>query len=68
MRVQVSVVPRGERESRELPEGARALDLVRGLGLPSSACLVLRGGGPIPIDEPLEEGDQLEVVYVASGG
>ncbi|NOQ54505.1 MAG: thiamine biosynthesis protein ThiS, partial [Thermoplasmata archaeon] len=52
----------------ELPEGARASDLVRHLGLPTAACLVMRNGSPIPIDEPLAEGDALEVVYVASGG
>ena len=52
----------------ELPEGARAMDLVRGMGLPTAACLVLRRGAPIPIDESLEDGDELEVVYVASGG
>jgi len=38
------------------------------MGLPTVACLVLRNGGPIPIDELLESGDALEVVYVASGG
>lgn len=68
MRVDVIVVPRGGKEGRELPEGARAVDLVRDLGLPTAACLVLRCGGPIPIDEPLMDGDELEVIYVASGG
>jgi sulfur carrier protein ThiS len=68
MRVHVSTMPKGQEEERELPEGATAADLVRAMGLPTVACLVLRAGGPIPIDEPLVEGDDLEVVYVASGG
>jgi sulfur carrier protein ThiS len=68
MRVEVSVVPRGDKEDREVPEGARAVDLVKELGLPTAACLVLRRGNPIPIDEPLVDGDELEVIYVASGG
>lgn len=68
MLVAASVVPTGGRHELELPGGAVAADVVRQLGLPTSACLVLRGGAPIPIDEPLSEGDQLEVVYVASGG
>jgi len=29
---------------------------------------VLRGAHPVPIDEPLADGEELEVVYVASGG
>jgi sulfur carrier protein ThiS len=68
MKVSVSTVPRGEQGERELPEGARAQDLVRRMGLPIAAVLVLRSGRPIPIDEHLEDGDELKVVYVASGG
>jgi len=68
MRVHVSTVPRGGREERELPGGSTAEDLVRAMGLPTVACLVLRNGRPIPIDEPIADGDDLEVVYVASGG
>ena len=68
MRVRARTVPKGEEGQLELPEGSTAADLVRGLGLPTVACLVLRAGRPVPIDEPLEEGDDLEVVYVASGG
>jgi sulfur carrier protein ThiS len=68
MRVRLSTVPKGQEEERELPEGSTAADAVRAMGLPTVACIVLRSGEPIPIDEPLEEGDDLEVVYVASGG
>ena len=68
MLVTVSVLPRGDAKERVLDEGALAEDLVRGLGLPIPACLVLRSGRPIPIDEPLHAGDDLQVVYVASGG
>jgi sulfur carrier protein ThiS len=68
MMVDVRSVPEGVRETREMPDGARAMDLVRGMGLPTAACLVLRSGKPVPIDEPLEDGDELEVIYVASGG
>ena len=68
MLIVARIVPTGGREQRELPKGSTAADLVRHLGLPTAACLVLRGGVPIPIDEPLWDGDELEVVYVASGG
>jgi sulfur carrier protein ThiS len=68
MLVTASTVPMGGRWEGELPEGAIARDLVRALGLPTAACLVLRSGRPVPIDEPLSHGEALEVVYVASGG
>ncbi len=68
MRVRFRTVPKGNEGELELAEGATAADLVRSLDLPTVASLVLRSGAPIPIDEPLSEGDDLEVVYVASGG
>jgi sulfur carrier protein ThiS len=66
--VTATTVPQGSRATRELSDGATAHDLVRDLGMPAAASLVLRNGRPIPIDEPLADGDELEVIYVASGG
>ncbi len=68
MRVKARTVPKGKEVQLDLPEGSTATDLVRGLDLPTVACIVIREGRPIPIDEPLVDGDDLEVVYVASGG
>jgi sulfur carrier protein ThiS len=68
MRVQASTLSQGRSSTVELAEGALASDLVRAVGLPVAASLVLRSGRPVPIDEPLVDGESLEVVYVASGG
>ncbi len=68
MRVQASTLPRRRTATVELAEGALASDLVRAVGLPVAASLVLRAGRPVPLDEPLVDGESLEVVYVASGG
>jgi sulfur carrier protein ThiS len=38
------------------------------LGLPLDAHIVLRDNVPIPLDEPLGEGDRIKVIRVASGG
>ena len=55
-------------EGVELPEGATGLDLLRKLGLPPDAHLVVRGDIPIPVDEPLAEGEELLILSVVSGG
>ena len=68
MDVTARTVPDGRRHQVALPPSAVAGDLVRALGMPTAACLVLRGAHPVPIDEPLADGEELEVVYVASGG
>ncbi len=61
-------MPGGVSTPVELREGAVAADLVRALGMPTAACLVLRGARPVPMDAPLGDGELLEVIYVASGG
>ena len=68
MLVRARTVPDGREVEAELSEGAKGVDLVRALGLPQAAVLLLRGGKPVPIDEDLMDGDELEVVHVASGG
>jgi sulfur carrier protein ThiS len=44
---------------------AAVLDLLR---LLPDAHIVLRGRVPIPIDEPLVDGDSIKIIKVASGG
>ena len=59
--------PPREREL-ELPEGARADDAPRALGIRPDLVLVFRGERPLPGDEPLGEGDRVRILRVVSGG
>ena len=59
--------PPKEREL-ELPEGARADDAPRSLGIRPDLVLVFRGDRPLPGDEPLLEGDRIRILRVVSGG
>ena len=52
----------------ELPEGARADDAPRAVGIRPELVLVFRDDEPIPSDEPLRDGDRLRIVRVVSGG
>lgn len=63
----------------ELPEGARADDAPRALGIRPELVLVFRsaddgaGGSqplwrPLPADEPLRDGDRIRILRVVSGG
>jgi sulfur carrier protein len=60
--------PREARRTLELPERATVEDALRSLGNLPDAWIALRGNRPIPMDTPLEEGDHLRFVAVASGG
>ena len=59
-----------DREARQidLPTGASGLDLVRALDIAPDAHLLARGETPIPIDEPLRDGETILVIRVVSGG
>lgn len=68
--MRVTVERLHERENREvqLDAGATGLDLVKVLGLAPDAHLIARGETPIPIDEPLRDGETILLIRVVSGG
>jgi len=68
MHVVVEVLPRGERRSVELPKFANGLDLVKALGLLPDAHILARERAPIPVDEPLRDGETVQLIRVVSGG
>lgn len=68
MRVAVEQLRLRRTDDVDLEGGATGLDLFRRLGLAPDAHLLVRGDTPIPLDEPLREGDRLLVVPVVSGG
>lgn len=68
MRIEVELLRAGRTESLDLEPGATGFDLLRRLTLAPDAHLLVRGDAPLPLDEPLREGDCLTVVSVVSGG
>ncbi len=68
MRVLVERVPTKQTEEIELPAGATGMDLLDRLSLAPDAHLLIRGEAPIPVDEPLKEGERLLILAVVSGG
>lgn len=51
-----------------LEEGATGADLFEALGLAREGALLFRGGEPVPLDAPLEDGDEVRIVRTTSGG
>ncbi len=59
---------RKERKVLSLEEGAVAEDAIRALGLYPDGWIPVRGEGPIPLDEPLADGEEIRLISVVSGG
>jgi len=69
MQVRVRLLPGGEEKTVELPEGARAGDLLRALGLEKESHVVMVNGVPVPEEDPIPPGaGEIVVVRVLSGG
>lgn len=69
MRVTVQLLPSKKKaKTLELKKGAKAQDAIRAMGLYPDAWIPVRGDEPIPVDEPLEDGEKLKLIAVVSGG
>ncbi len=69
MKVTVHLLPsRRETKTVELEEGIDVEALIRKLGLLPDSWIAVRGTDPVPIDEPLLDGDEIKLISVVSGG
>ncbi|UCE80988.1 MAG: MoaD/ThiS family protein [Methanobacteriota archaeon] len=59
-----------KRETRtiELENGATVDALIRTLGLLPDSWIATREGEPVPTDRKLEDGDEVKLISVVSGG
>ena len=68
MHVTAEILPGRREESVELGPSAKGLDLLQALRLAPDAHILIRGEGPIPVDESLKDGERIRVIGVVSGG
>ena len=69
MLVTIHLLPtRKETRKVEVGEGAKVEDVVRALGLLPDGWIAVRGDIPLPLDEPMKEGDEVKLISVVSGG
>lgn len=69
MKVTVHLLPT-KKETRHLTlqKGASVEQAIRALGLFPDQWIPVRNDEPLPLDEPLDEGDELKLISVVSGG
>lgn len=57
-----------ETKKIDVQKGATVEQAIRAIGLLPDAWIPVRGNEPVPLDEELEEGDELKLISVVSGG
>ncbi len=66
--VEITLFPGGKKTSLKIEKDATVMDILERLQLSPDIVVVMRLGRPIPIDSPVNEGDELKIVRVVSGG
>jgi sulfur carrier protein ThiS len=69
MRVTIHLLPtRKETRHIKLEKGSSVEQAIRALGLYPDQWIPVRDDEPLPLDERLEDGDELKLISVVSGG
>ena len=66
--IKVKVKWKEEELELKLAVGSTPVDAIKELGVNLSTKIVMRKNVPIPIDETLEDGDELWIIETVSGG
>jgi sulfur carrier protein ThiS len=69
MFISVNLFPRGEAiEKLELDDDSNGFALLKRLNLAPDVHIITRNKEPMPLDEVLNDGDELIIISVVSGG
>jgi sulfur carrier protein ThiS len=68
MKVKITRVPQDTSTVVDINKGDKVEILLKRLRLRSDAVIVMRGSTPIPVDDTLQDEQELRILQVASGG
>ena len=68
MKITVKILPLNSIKEVDLKSGLKVYDILKKINLRPDTCIVLKGNTPIPVDEILDEEQELSILQVASGG
>ena len=68
MKITVKILPENSTKKIELKSGSKVYDLLEKIQLRPDNLIVLKDNIPIPVDDILDEEQELSILQVASGG
>ncbi|MFW6121207.1 MAG: MoaD/ThiS family protein [Petrotogales bacterium] len=68
MKIKVKILSEDSTEEIDLKSGSKVYDLLKKIHLRPDTLIVLKDSTPIPVDDTLDDGQELSIINVASGG
>ncbi|UCD13207.1 MAG: MoaD/ThiS family protein [Thermoplasmatales archaeon] len=68
MKIKIKILPENSTKEIELNPGSKVYDLLKKIQRRPDAVIVLKDKAPIPVDEILDDRQEISILQVASGG
>ncbi len=68
MKIRIRITRTNDTKNLELNTGSTVLDAIKKININPDTVIVISKGTPIPIDDELCDGQELEIIQVSSGG
>jgi len=68
MKISVTISPKNRTREIKMKKGSTVTDLLQKIHLKPDAIIVMRDDMPIPVDDGLDDEEELKIIHVASGG
>ena len=68
MKIKVKLIPQNSSQEVTLKKGSTVTDLLRTIHRRPDGVIVLKNKTPLPVDDVLNDDQELSIVQVASGG
>ncbi|MFO7676826.1 MAG: MoaD/ThiS family protein [Thermoplasmatota archaeon] len=68
MKITIKILPKNLTQSVEIKSGATIYDIIKKLDLYPDNIIILKNNTPVPVDDTLDNGQELTIIQVASGG
>ena len=68
MKIKVKILPENSTKEIDLNPGSKVYDLLKKIQRRPDSVIVLKGNTPIPVDDILDDKQEISILQVASGG
>jgi len=68
LKIKIKILPKNITNEIEINKGVKIFDILKNLDLKPDNIIILRNNTPVPVDDIIDDDQELTLIYVASGG